>query len=251
MLKMLSDTRWSCRAEATKAIVDGYSEIKEALTSIRSKKRSRELKQRIFWSHFTLQTKSCRTRRCLLMSDFIPVIDQLCVSLTERLHAYDDVRSKFGFLNHLEEMYAANLYAAADELSVIQMTGFRSLGDEEEVEFECQVSDKGLEATKVTGPQSTDCRGSHRRPASKKRFRKIRCYNCGEFANHIAAKCTMGPQPKRCHNCKSSDHLIADCPTRTERTSKSETTEGTENGAGTTPDTTAICEAAPQAKPNE
>lgn len=58
--------------------------------------------------------------------------------------------------------------------SVIQMTGFRSLGDEEEVEFECQVSDKGLEATKVAGPQNTDCRGSHRRPVSKKRFRKIR-----------------------------------------------------------------------------
>ncbi|XP_060517824.1 protein lin-28 homolog [Cylas formicarius] len=104
--------------------------------------------------------------------------------------------------------------------SVIQMGGFRSLGDEEEVEFECQVSDKGLEATKVTGPQGTDCRGSHRRPASKKRFRKIRCYNCGEFANHIAAKCTMGPQPKRCHNCKSEGHLIADCPTRQERPPK-------------------------------
>lgn len=54
------------------------------------------------------------------------------------------------------------------------MSGFRSLGDDEEVEFECQVSDKGLEATRVTGPQSTDCKGSHRRPASKKRFRKIR-----------------------------------------------------------------------------
>ncbi len=40
----------------------------------------------------------------------------------------------------------------------------------------------------------------------------LRCYNCGEFANHIASKCTVGPQPKRCHHCKSSDHLIADCP---------------------------------------
>lgn len=45
----------------------------------------------------------------------------------------------------------------------------------------------------------------------------FRCYNCGEFANHIAAKCTMGPQPKRCHNCKSEEHLIADCPLRSER----------------------------------
>ncbi|XP_066999281.2 protein lin-28 homolog [Anabrus simplex] len=104
--------------------------------------------------------------------------------------------------------------------SVIQMTGFRSLGDDEEVEFECKLSDKGLEATVVTGPSGADCCGSHRRPVSKKRYRKIRCYNCGEFANHIAAKCTMGPQPKRCHHCKSEDHLIADCPTRPDRNKK-------------------------------
>ncbi|KAF9415016.1 hypothetical protein HW555_007283 [Spodoptera exigua] len=98
--------------------------------------------------------------------------------------------------------------------SVIQMPGFRSLGDDEEVEFECKASDKGLEATRVSGPSSVDCQGSHRRPLAKKRFRKIRCYNCGEFANHIAAKCTISPQPKRCHNCKSEDHLIADCPVK-------------------------------------
>ncbi|GBN51117.1 hypothetical protein AVEN_241362-1, partial [Araneus ventricosus] len=58
------------------------------------------------------------------------------------------------------------------------------------------------------------------------------CYNCGEFANHIAAKCSMGPQPKRCHNCKSVDHLIADCPTRQEGTSgkkKSSTTNNNNN----------------------
>ncbi|KAK7500092.1 hypothetical protein BaRGS_00008639, partial [Batillaria attramentaria] len=40
------------------------------------------------------------------------------------------------------------------------------------------------------------------------------CYNCGDFANHIAAKCPHGPLPKRCHQCKSTDHLIADCPLR-------------------------------------
>lgn len=58
--------------------------------------------------------------------------------------------------------------------SVIQMPGFRSLGDDEEVEFECKESDKGLEATRVSGPSSVDCQGSHRRPLAKKRFRKIR-----------------------------------------------------------------------------
>ncbi|XP_077488198.1 protein lin-28 homolog isoform X3 [Amblyomma americanum] len=118
--------------------------------------------------------------------------------------------------------------------SVIQMSGFRSLGDEEEVEFECKASDKGVEATAVSGPQGCDCKGSHRRPMSKKRFRKIRCYNCGEFANHIAAKCTMGPQPKRCHQCKSAEHLIADCPQREDKRAKISLASATA-GAGDAP----------------
>lgn len=54
------------------------------------------------------------------------------------------------------------------------MSGFRSLGDEEEVEFECRASSKGLEATLVCGPGTNDCKGSHRRPMSKKKFRKVR-----------------------------------------------------------------------------
>ncbi|KAL8600129.1 hypothetical protein ACOMHN_060081 [Nucella lapillus] len=41
-----------------------------------------------------------------------------------------------------------------------------------------------------------------------------KCYNCGDFANHLAAKCPHGPLPKRCHQCKSTGHLIADCPLR-------------------------------------
>jgi protein lin-28 len=54
------------------------------------------------------------------------------------------------------------------------MSGFRSLGDEEVVEFEVKVSEKGLEATVVTGPEGHECKGSHRRPASKKKVKKIR-----------------------------------------------------------------------------
>lgn len=54
------------------------------------------------------------------------------------------------------------------------MSGFRSLGEGEEVEFECKTSDKGLEATLVTGPEGSACVGSQRRPVAKKRFRKIR-----------------------------------------------------------------------------
>lgn len=41
-----------------------------------------------------------------------------------------------------------------------------------------------------------------------------RCYNCGEFTNHIAANCELEPQQKKCHHCKSSSHLVADCPTK-------------------------------------
>lgn len=92
------------------------------------------------------------------------------------------------------------------------MGGFRSLGDNEVVEFECKYSDKGLEATKVQAPTNSQLKGSSFRPQTKKRYRKVRCYNCGEFANHIAVKCALGPMPKRCHNCKSNDHLVADCP---------------------------------------
>lgn len=93
------------------------------------------------------------------------------------------------------------------------MGGFRSLGDNEAVEFECKYSGKGLEATYVCGPSEESCHGSSFRPRGKKRvFRKVRCYNCGEFANHVANQCSLGPMGKRCHNCKSFDHLVVDCP---------------------------------------
>ncbi|XP_076467217.1 protein lin-28 homolog [Babylonia areolata] len=98
--------------------------------------------------------------------------------------------------------------------SIIYKAGFRSLGEGEEVEFQSKLSDKGVEAVFVCGVGGAECRGSDRRPMSRKKFRKIRCYNCGDFANHLAAKCPHGPLPKRCHQCKSTDHLIADCPLR-------------------------------------
>lgn len=33
------------------------------------------------------------------------------------------------------------------------MSRFRSLAEQEEVEFECQTTERGLEATRVSGPQ--------------------------------------------------------------------------------------------------
>uniref|UniRef100_A0A1A9W4U5 CSD domain-containing protein n=1 Tax=Glossina brevipalpis TaxID=37001 RepID=A0A1A9W4U5_9MUSC len=99
--------------------------------------------------------------------------------------------------------------------SVIQMSGFRSLGEQEEVEFECKLSERGLEATRVSGKEGTECHGSGKpRTRNRRRYRRIRCYNCGNFANHIAIKCNLGPQPKSCHLCKSVCHLFANCPTK-------------------------------------
>ncbi|PAA78716.1 hypothetical protein BOX15_Mlig018021g1 [Macrostomum lignano] len=97
--------------------------------------------------------------------------------------------------------------------SAIQMQGFRSLGDNECVEFEAQPAARGEEATLVCGPGGADCIGSHRRPVGKKK-RRVRCYNCGQFADHVAAECPAGPMPKSCYHCRGGDHLVADCPRR-------------------------------------
>ncbi|XP_067613573.1 protein lin-28 homolog [Eurosta solidaginis] len=105
--------------------------------------------------------------------------------------------------------------------SVIQMSGFRSLGEQEEVEFECQLTERGLEATRVSGKKGLDCTGSTFRPHTKKR-RRVRCYNCGKFANHIASMCPQEPQPKRCHLCKAETHFFADCPTRLDPSTSAE-----------------------------
>ena len=58
--------------------------------------------------------------------------------------------------------------------SVIQMGGFRSLADDEEVEFKADKSNKGWEAVEVRGCEGSDCRGSHRRPGAKKKLKKVR-----------------------------------------------------------------------------
>ena len=99
------------------------------------------------------------------------------------------------------------------------------MADDEEVEFKAVQSDKGHEAIEVRGVQGSECKGSHRRPGAKKKLKKVRCYNCGEFANHLASQCNMDPLPKRCHNCKSEEHLIENCPTLPEEKKRSSTKE--------------------------
>lgn len=106
------------------------------------------------------------------------------------------------------------------------MGGFRSLGENELVDFECKRSAKGWEATKVMGPSEGEIKGSTFKPKPKKRYRKVRCYNCGEFANHLANECSQGSLPKRCHYCKKEDHLLAECPEKPEKSKKSSKSVG-------------------------
>lgn len=54
------------------------------------------------------------------------------------------------------------------------MAGFRSLGENEVVDFTTKYTDKGVEATFVTGPDEKNLEGSNIRGTSKKRFRKTR-----------------------------------------------------------------------------
>jgi len=54
------------------------------------------------------------------------------------------------------------------------MEGFRSLAENERVEFEAKSSDKGLEATFVCGPGGANCKGSERRPVGRAKTTKIR-----------------------------------------------------------------------------
>lgn len=54
------------------------------------------------------------------------------------------------------------------------MNGFRNLAEGEEVELETKYVDKGAEATIVTGPGGTECRGSHRQPRKQIKSKRIR-----------------------------------------------------------------------------
>ncbi|GAA47726.1 protein lin-28 homolog [Clonorchis sinensis] len=54
--------------------------------------------------------------------------------------------------------------------------------------------------------------GVHPRRSVIRPTRRFRCYNCGQYASHKAAFCPMEPMRKCCYRCRSSTHLLADCP---------------------------------------
>ncbi|XP_064891243.1 protein lin-28 homolog A-like [Columba livia] len=91
--------------------------------------------------------------------------------------------------------------------------GFRSPEDGEDVQFTLLESPKGLERIWVTGPGGAYCIGK------KKPQRKDKCYNCGERGRH-AKECKLPPQPKRCHFCRSTSHMVTSCPKKAQQYSE-------------------------------
>ena len=118
--------------------------------------------------------------------------------------------------------------------SVIQMSGFRSLGEGEDVEFISEETPKGPEAVKVKSPNGGQIKGSDRRPASKKKSKPLRLlikngpssaffsfifvFSNRIFATIICEKYPSGiwcrdsiPQPS---DCKSSHNHQTRAPTQ-------------------------------------
>ncbi|XP_073474116.1 protein lin-28 homolog A [Aquarana catesbeiana] len=128
-----------------------------------------------------------------------------------------NVRMGFGFLTMTKKV-GVELETPVDVFvhqSKLYMEGFRSLKEGESVEFIFKKSSKGLEATRVTGPGGAPCIGSERRPKvkgqQKRKPKGDRCYNCGGLDHH-AKECSLPPQPKKCHFCQSTSHMVAQCP---------------------------------------
>ncbi|XP_062302118.1 protein lin-28 homolog A-like [Osmerus eperlanus] len=133
-----------------------------------------------------------------------------------------NVRMGFGFLSMtnrdgtlLEEPVDVFVHQ-----SKLHMEGFRSLKEGEEVEFTFKTSSKGLESMRVTGPEGAPCVGSEKKPKGpqKRRSKGDRCYNCGG-PDHHAKECQLPPQPKKCHFCQSTSHMVANCPIKAQQSS--------------------------------
>ncbi|XP_028415114.1 protein lin-28 homolog [Dendronephthya gigantea] len=99
--------------------------------------------------------------------------------------------------------------------SAIKSKSFRSLSEDEAVEFIVVPSSKGDVAGNVSAPGGATVQGTsrgERRNKGARRYSK-KCYNCDE-KGHKINECQRPRRTKRfCHNCGSLDHLIQCCPT--------------------------------------
>ncbi|XP_065507389.1 protein lin-28 homolog A-like [Caloenas nicobarica] len=108
--------------------------------------------------------------------------------------------------------------------SKLHMVGFRSLKEGQAVAFTFKESAKSLESIQVTGPGGIFCIGK-RRPEDKNiqkhTARGDQSYNCGGL-DYPAKECKLLPQPKQCHFCQSTSHMVANCPTKAQQSPSSQ-----------------------------
>ena len=99
--------------------------------------------------------------------------------------------------------------------SEILMEGFRSLETGERVRFSIRKRKDGFEAFNVRSEdEETSLKGSSIHPLGKNKGNVIRCFGCGRYGNHVAAKCKAltDSEKKICYQCRSNDHLLTNCP---------------------------------------
>lgn len=98
--------------------------------------------------------------------------------------------------------------------SELHMEGFRSLDAGERVRFIVRKRAEGVEAINVTSAEpGGKLKGSSIRPLGKNKSHVIRCFKCGQYGNHTAAKCkSLVANEKACYGCHATDHLVANCP---------------------------------------
>ena len=140
-LKRMSDTRWSARADATKALVDGYDEICDALVELADDvDQKADVREEasgyadnmnrletgilaVLWYHILIHGSSQILQRNRRYDDpeaareqlqtpvnkfrtgtFLVIVDSIASELQKRLGAYSEIAAKFGFLRTLEDL---------------------------------------------------------------------------------------------------------------------------------------------------
>jgi len=125
-----------------------------------------------------------------------------------------NVMKGFGFIDPFNEEAKSNNDDVFVHQSALQMEGFRSLDENEEIEFTVSLGRNGLEAADVKGLNGAELRGSSIRPMGRRtREKLIRCYKCGKLGTHQASKCKSEIGPKACYHCHSTEHQVSSCPT--------------------------------------
>ncbi|VDK80495.1 unnamed protein product [Litomosoides sigmodontis] len=126
--------------------------------------------------------------------------------------------------------------------SELNMDGFRSLDAGERVRFVVRKRPEGNEATAVVSAEpGGKLKGSSIRPLGRNKSHVIRCFKCGHYGNHTAAKCkTQVGTEKACYGCHAADHLVADCPQKVNFKNDSKTKKNGTGGNGKNEEVTKV-----------